>query len=415
MSFWSRNHYRRVSGLALLAASGAAGAQQIYFQPQVQVGAEGDTNRDLITSGNTFDQNLKRSAAGYNVLANGILGIATPTTDSLIKPEIDYSDFPSLHSDDLRTSLDLNSKINSARGQGSIQGRFDREATYTAELVNPEINEITPGLPNTSETGRISTDTIRTMYTLVPTYTFDLTQRLNWQVTGTYQEASYSGSNAANYVPFQYVLGGTSLLWIFDQRLTGSFGVTSSYEASRNQIGQVNADGANLGLDYKLSTQFTTHLEVTVERDDSQLKAPAPRMGLDRTLTTGIGATYNLTWVGQIQKVQLNIGRTFTPSSNGGTFSANQVQVQYQRDLGPRMQFIGAAVYVDEKSVSPVFQDDDYNQGSATASLKWKMTPTWYVMGGLEYFRESFASSFGRASNGVIYVSVGYQGLGRRT
>ena len=66
-------------------------------------------------------------------------------------------------------------------------------------------------------------------------------------------------------------------------------------------------------------------------------------------------------------------------------------------------------------SVSVVFRQDDYTYTTANASLKWKMTPTWYVTGGVEYLYEHFNASVGNASNGMVYVAVGYQGLGRRT
>jgi hypothetical protein len=368
------------------------------------------------------------------VEASDIVGIVTPTSETILKPDVAFSDFPTLDTNDLRTSLDLNSQFRSARGQGSVLAQYDRESTYSSELANPVFNDVVT-LPTTPETGIVSSDTIRSLYTLIPTYTFDLTQRLNWEVTGTYQDVAFSGTNSTGYIPFEYAQGATALGWAFDQRLSGDFGVFSSYESSRDQAGQVNGYGVNLSLDYKVSTQFTHHLAISVERDDSQLKSPvvskpattnisqtstsavAPLAFplLIRTLSTGTGATYSTTWIGQIQKVEVSVGRTFTPSGNGGNFAANQVQIEYQRDLGPRTHFLAAARYLDETSVSPVFSSSDYSAVNATASLKWSLTPTWYLTGGLEYVREHFSSSFGNGANGMVYVAVGYQGLGKRT
>jgi hypothetical protein len=185
-----------------------------------------------------------------------------------------------------------------------------------------------------------------------------------------------------------------------------------------------------VALGFKWSKLFTAKLLLSVERDYSDVKSPPAATTTTnattgttsggfiapvKSTTTGTGATYVTTWQGEIQKLDLSLGRTYTPSGAGGTFAADQLQVNYQRDLSPRLQFQGAARYVNETSVSVVFRSADYSYVNATASLKWKLTPTWYVTGGVEYLYEHFVSAFGNASNGMVYVAFGYQGLGRRT
>ena len=231
-------------------------AQQIYFQPQVQVGVEGDTNRDLITSSDSIGRSQKKTTAGYNVTRTASWVSALPRSDTTIKPEVVSLGLSALSTHDLRTSLDFNSQFRSSRGAASILGRFDRESTYSSELASAEFNQIA-NLPTTPQTGRISTDSTLTIITAVPKYVFDLTQRLQWTLTGTFQDVDYGGTGAAFYVPYSYYLGGTSLTWIFNERFDTNFGVFSSHEAGRDNSGQVNADGVNLGFDYKWSKLFT--------------------------------------------------------------------------------------------------------------------------------------------------------------
>jgi hypothetical protein len=223
-------------------------------------------------------------------------------------------------------------------------------------------------------------------------------------------------------VPFDYYLGQTSLTYLNNERLDTTLGLVASHESGKDDSGQVNAYGVNVAFGYKWSKLFTGRLLVSVERDYSDVRSPvgaspttAAFLAPVRSTTTGAGATYVTTWQGEIQKLQLSIGRTYTPSGAGGTFAADQLQAEYQRDLAPRLQFEGAVRYVNETSVSVVFRNADYSYVNATANLKWKMTPTWYLTGGVEYLYERFVSSVGNASNATVFVAVGYQGLGRRT
>jgi hypothetical protein len=407
MSSWCRECPRYLATLVLLALGASAKAAEVYFQPQAEVGIEEDSNRNLVTSGDLVAK--KESSEGYSAEASGTWGIATPTSDFTIRPEVSYSDYPRLSTNALRTLLDLNSQFHSDRGQASLEGRFDRQATYSSELANPQFNPVTPDLPTTPETGRISSDTTRTLITAVSSYTYDLTQRLNWGVTGTVQSVDYSGSNAANYISYNYYLGGTSLTWGVTSRLAATLGVFSSRESAKDDNGSVNADGATLAFSYKLSTQWTNRLEFTGERDDTDVVKPFAL----KSTSTGAGATYTAAWQGQISKLQLSAGRTFTPSGGGGIFRADQLQVQYDRDLTQRLAFTGAARVINDTSVSGAYTGSNYDYVNVTTRLKWKLTPTWYVAGGAEYLRAHFEPPVGAASNVMLYASVGYLGLGK--
>jgi hypothetical protein len=80
------------------------------------------------------------------------------------------------------------------------------------------------------------------------------------------------------------------------------------------------------------------------------------------------------------------------------------------------MQFVGAARYVDQISVSGVYGSNNYSYVNVTTNLKWKLTPTWYVTGGLEYVYDHFSAvGIGEAQNGRVFIAFGYQGLGKRT
>jgi hypothetical protein len=404
MSSWCRNRSFHLAVLAVFTAGGSAEAEQIFFQPRAEVGAEVDSNRDLVTTGNTT------TSEGYTGLAGATWGISTPRSDSTLRPELAYSDYPNVHENYLRTTFDGNSQFHSERGQLSLAAQFDRRSTYSSELAPAQFNPVNPNLPTTPETGRISTDTTRSIVTLVPNYTYDLTQRLNWNLTGTYQDMLYTGTYADLYSSYDYYRGGTSLGWAFDPRLDTSLGVFGSRNTAKNDSGSVNSGGVTLDFNYKWSKLFNGRLELTGEHDSTSFLKPI----MAKEGTNSAGATFTMLHKGEISTVQLSAGRTFTPSGSGGTFQADQLQAQYNRDFSPRLSLEAAGRAIRYTSLSSIYASSRYDYVNIEAMLRWMVARTWYVKGGAEYYHEKFAGSVGPANNGMLYAGFGYEGLGRQ-
>jgi hypothetical protein len=408
MSYSYRKGVPGAVALALVGIGGVAQAAQTYFQPRAQAGAEVDSNRALIHSNDTA--NKKETTEGYSARVGGTWGIATPRSETTIRPDLGYTDYPKNHANDFRAIVDLASNFRSQRSTLSITGRFDRRATFSSELASAQFNPVTPGVPTTPETGRISTDAVRTLGTLSPSYEYAITQRVNWGVNGTYQIVDYSGTNATRYVPYDYYRGGTSLSWALNPRAYTSLEIYGSRESAKDSSGSVNGRGITLAFNFNWSKEFSSRFELSGERDTSEIVKPAPL----RATSDGVGATYVTAWKGQVSKLRLSAGRTFTPSGAGGSFRADQLQVQYGRDLSPRLSLDAAARFIRYVSLSGVSKGSNYDYVTSIAGLKWKATPTWFVTGGLEFMREKFEPPAGSANNGMVYVAVGYEGLGRQ-
>src|SRR3954471_6130911 len=77
------------AAVATLCATASAGAAQIYYQPIVQLSTAYNTNLDLSQPAD------KRSGEGYYADASTIIGIATPTTDTMLQPRLLYNYYPS--------------------------------------------------------------------------------------------------------------------------------------------------------------------------------------------------------------------------------------------------------------------------------------------------------------------------------
>jgi hypothetical protein len=393
----------RACTILAFAGGSSAWGQQVYFQPLARVSTNLNTNAALATSGSTS------ISEGYTGDAGGLLNIASPQTNTIIKPDVGYEDNPKIRERSVLGIVDLFSEYRFSRGDLDLQGQYNYSDTYNSELASANFNPVNPIQPTTPETGRFNVDSNRTLVTVGPTFKYDLTQRLALKLNGVYENAAYGGSGSAGYVPFDYYLGGGSLGWLATPKMELSAGAYESRESAKDGSGSVDATGVTVAVGYKWSARFSGRLELLGERDNSDNVRP---IALKETTTSG-GGTYTTSWKGEVSTLQLSIGRTFTPSGAGGKYAADQAQIEYQRDLSPRLSTSVAARYIDYIALSTVDAGSEYHYVNSNASLKWKLTPTWYLSGGAQFQWVKTANPSASADNGVLYIAFGYQGLTR--
>jgi hypothetical protein len=390
---------------ACIPVGGAAIAAQVYVQPAAEVRAEVDSNRALATAD-------KKTSEGYSANLGLTVGIVTPRSDTTIKPQLGYSDYPRDKEHSALGLLEVSSNYLSPRSDFSVYGMFDSRDTFYSELASAVFNPLNPNNPTTPETGRLSADTKRALGSINPTYKYALTQRTSIGVTGIYQITNYSGTSAANYAGYDYSLANVFLGWDLNPRSQMSVGVFGSRDHARTgSDGVTDGKGVNLAFNFNWTKKFTSRLELKDEQDNFKQAVPAPV----RTRSNNIAGTYYTTWTGQVSRLQLDVGRTVTPSGAVGLYRADQLQVEYSRQLSARLTADYAARYIRYSSTLAAQNTNfDYDYVTATAGLRWLASRTWYVAGGLEYYRVDNRSVAVTGNNGLVYVSFGYQGLGRR-
>ena len=418
MSFWSRSGHAGAGArdrsaaigalLVLTATSGSAMAAEYYFQPQLDVSSEVDSNRDLVSSGPT------QTAVGYGARAGAAMGIATPTSDTTVLPRFNYENYPRLSEHTTEEIMDFSSFWHSQRSQFSAWGQVDHSSLYSSELASAAFNPLNPNLPTTPETGRISVNGTRTLLTLQPKYQYNLTPRLNLGVSGLYQSIDYSGAQNS-YVSYRYYEGAASAGWSLSPRATLTLGVNASKEKAKNFYSVTDGRGVTLTFDYQWSRTFTGSLTVLAEHDKIYGGTPAqPTLELGGIASNGVGATYTTTWKGQISQLQLAVGSTFTPSGVGSKYRSDQAQGEYKYNLSARLLFITAAHYIRNVALASQFDSGNYNYIVADAGLRWSLTPTWYIGGNVEYLEIQSPVANTSAKNNMARISFGYQALPRQ-
>jgi hypothetical protein len=393
--------------IALAGASGPAAAQYYYFQPRATVGVEVDSNRDLVTSGPTT------AAVGGAVEGGATMGLATPLSDTTIRPDVTYSDYPKLSERSVKSGLDFLSLYHTQRAKFSISGNISYANLYSSELASAAFNVLNPNLPTTPETGRVSLSGTRTLATVVPKFQFELTPRLAIFASGTYQDAQYSGVLSDQFISYDYYSGTVGLDWNINLRSDISVGADASRQSARDIFSVTDGRGANITYSYMWSPTFTGKLSIVEESDNIGSGAAS---GPDRisSSTNGVGAQYQTIWTGQISSIQLTVGRTFTPNGSGGAYSSDALQAEYKRQFTPRLSIDTAIHYIKNVALSSVYSYGNYNYLIASADLRWNLTRTWFVAGGVQYLNEKFPLSDTSATNAMAHVAFGYEGLGRQ-
>lgn len=386
--------------MAMPIAAVAADVQNAWL---ANFSLEYNTNREMLVTGESGSE-------GYVAELGTLMKIATPRSSTTFKPVVAYVNYPDMDEQTVNATVDLNSQLRGLRYNAALFGRFESLDTFSSELAPAEFNPVNPDLPTTPETGRVSVDRKRTLLTLVPSYDYALSERLDFLLNGVAQIVDYSGdSTGFEYIPYSHFNVETGLAWELNPKADVSFSVYGFRTSNSDDDGEAEGYGASVGYDYEWSERMSSSFKVLAQRDDITTEIPVP----SKERSTNWGATFGVRYQGQVSRVNLEVGRSFSPSGFGGTSRADQVQVELRRSLSERTEFSTAVRYIDYSSLATVAAGD-YSYLRAGMNLRWRVSPTWYVAGGVGYWREEYDGSLGGAANNTqVSFSFGYEGLQR--
>ena len=379
------------------------GAAEYYMQPMASITAEHDSNVELQPA----SQGPAGATFGYIGAAAALFGIATPDSNTTIRPRIDYRNYPSDHVDDrLEEFLDLNSAYRGERQHASLYLGFQRADEFNADLYNP----YAPPLPASPETGRTTMGSTRTSLILLPKYSYYVTPLTTIGVSGTYQKLSYSPSNSYDAVDFNYYQTQVFVEWALNPKNDVTVGIYGSdYEATHYHSTAV-AEGASLGLHTNWTPLLDTEASVVYQRTQIDTIIPSPLRSTENPWGASISATYK----NQLNQFRMNIDRLITPTGGGGIYINQQAQLLYIRDINPRLQFTGAMIAMRNHGLTSNVSGDDRTFLRTAVELKWMLTPTLYVQGGYQYMWEKYQVNPDGAANNRVYVTFGYQARERQ-
>lgn len=393
-----------IAFLPLALAPAMTLAAEWYMQPAGSVTVEGDTNLDL-------EPDTRTRTEGNLFSLSSIFGEATPSSDALIRPRIEYRDYPNDTQDNrLEAYLDFNGTWRWSRSSASVYGSLEHRDEFNAELPSAMFDTLLPTSPTAPETGRTLIGGTRDSALVVPSFNYKLTPLFGYSVSGIYQKINYSPNNAYYYVDFDYYFGKAALTWTVNPRDELSFGVfASKYEATRIDS---NAKGSGAEVDWSSNWTPLISTGVTAIYDRVAVNATLPT-AVDST-SNSWGLSANVTYQNQLNQLRLTGGRVITPSGAGGLYVQNQVKLQYDREVTYRLSLTGAVIALKNHGISANVVGDDRSYVQSLVEVKWALSRTWYILGGYQYMWEKFQVDPTGAADNRIYIRLGYLGLGRQ-
>jgi hypothetical protein len=378
-------------------------AAEVYYQPIVSLQAERDSNLDL-------DPGVKQWVEGYIADAATLIGIATPNTDTVIKPRIIYRYYPDDSADDrLEAHLDFNTDYRTQRSNASLSGSIQHLDEFNAEQTAATYNDVNPGLPVGADTGKITTGATRDSAFLAPKYLYNITPVIGVGATGQFQVVSYSPSDE-NHNNYDYYQGRAYMRWAFSQSSDAQLGGFGSKFDSTHLGNSSTGSGATLDLNTSWTPLLSTKVSLLYQHTSINDVTPDPL----NISVNAWGATVGTIYKTQLDQFRLDLGRTISPSGSGGLYNVDRVQFQDDRSLTTRLSITGAVVGLKTHALTANIAGDDRKYAQAIVELRWMMTRYWFVQGGYQYAWQKYQFDVDSAANNRVYVQFGYQGLTRQ-
>jgi hypothetical protein len=378
-------------------------AAEVYYQPIITVAAEADSNLDL-------DPGVKQWVEGYVADAATLIGIATPNTDTIIKPRIIYRDYPQDSADDrVEAHLDFNSDYRTQRSDANLSGSLQHVDEFNAEQATAFYNDVNPGQPITTDTGKVTNGATRDSAFLAPKYLYNLTPVIGVGFTGQYQIVSYSPADE-NHNDYTYYQGRAYMRWAFTQSSDTQLGAFGSKFDSTHLGNSATGAGATLDLNTSWTPLLSTKVSLIYQHTDINDVSPDPLSVDNNTWGATVGAVYKT----QLDQFRLDLGRTISPSGSGGLYNVDRVQFQDDRNLTTRLSITGALVGLKTHALTSNIAGDDRKYAQAIVELRWMMTRYWFVQGGYQYAYQKYEYDVDSAANNRVYLQFGYQGLARQ-
>ncbi len=379
---------------------------QVYVQPLLSVRAQTSSNIDLAT-----DPAQRQQTEGYLGDAATVIGIATPRSDTTLRPRIQYQYFPEETAlNRLEAFLDFTTQYNSPRSNFAMFGRYDHRDEINAERPAAVYNDLAPTPTASPETGRVRVGTTRDDFVIMPTYSYQLTQRVGIGASANLETLNYSSADDTSHVDFNYYQGRGFVSWSPSPRTKLAFGGYASKYDAKHIDSQSTSYGTSVDYDIHWSEVFASHAAIVYQRTDVDMTQP--RIFQDRT--NAWGANVSSTYTAQLSQIRFNLGRTINPSGGGGLYESDEARVQYQRDLSERWGVTTAARYLRSRALSRDSNGNDRNYVRANVYLTWNMTRFWFVEGGYDYSWQKYENDPNSAADSTFSVRFGYKGIPRQ-
>ena len=393
-------------GLLSVSVLGSASAARFDFVPQIEVGAEHNTNL-LVEPGDSD------SSQGYLADLSALFSITSPRWSTTVIPHLHYQEYPDFEEvSSVEGDLDFLSRYKSERSSFSVGGRYEQRDELSAELPDAQFDQLNPNLENSPDAGRVRVGATRQMAVINPAYNYDVSERIGLGLSSLYQIVEYDPTDAG-YNDFDYYQAELAISRAFSRRVRLSMRPYVARFDAKDIDSQTDVIGTALGAEMRWSETLTGGLRISYERNDIQETFAGSGGTLVRVdeKVNAWGATFDLTRRMQASSLLLSIGRRITPSGAGGMYRTDEIQVQYDKELSQRLTAVAAVLLMRDESLSGDNAISEGDYAVTNFDLQWLISRTWYVRAGYAFIWQESKEDSASAKNHRLTLSFGYRGL----
>jgi hypothetical protein len=407
----------RLLGLAFATALAGgwlpmAEAAQTYFEPRIEGRVEQNTNRNL-----SIDPATEQDILGYVVIAEAIWGYLSPTTDTRIRPRIRLQEYPD--NKEVRRSeefLDLTMRHRpTERTTLGLAGHYSRRDDFNAQLGEAEFDELDPDDPTEiSDTGTatVLTEDTRTRTHVRPQYTHRFTERAGVGLAALYQTVRFDSETRTASSDYDYWQVDAFSTYRLDPRTTLSLGpYVAGYETG-DDSNRTDSLGLSAGWDRTWDELFETRFRIYGERSEVELRDGGAITSTDKD--TYVGADFTADRRMETGRLRFTAGRKFYPTSDGNRTVTDELRVQYDMNISARLSMRTALRAYQREAQGRTASGDDRDYARGELSIRWMLTPQYFVGGGYEYTWQERGQEGTSANNHAAFINFGYRGLGPR-
>lgn len=394
---------RSIVFAASALASMAASAANVYTQPQADFRIEYNDNFGF-TSGSSD------SDVGYVADLEALIGIATPRSDTSVRPRVRLQEYPDR--DDLERFegfFDLFSHFRGERGNGYFRAGFERRDVYNTETPSGEFDPVDPTGGDDPEAGAIIVGETRTRVDVRPSFDYRFTERTSIGAGVYLNTTRYDADDATTKTDYDYGAVDANLTWALSPQSDFILGAYTSRYETTDDSEEIDAVGGLIGYAYRWSEQ--TGVEVRVFNEENDITQFVP-VRIEES-ESNVGGELTAYREFEVSKWRFSVGRSFVPTGDGSKSEFDQFRLQYERQLSERLGFRGVARYFSRNALGDLDTGLDRDYARVDLSIRWFMTPTWYIGGGYTYISNDREAATSTVSNNKVYVNFGYRGLSR--
>ncbi|MGH8222659.1 MAG: hypothetical protein ACREQZ_06770 [Woeseiaceae bacterium] len=393
----------------VLAASALAPmtvcAANVYTQPQVDLRVEHNDNFNLSPT-NDPDSDVY----GYIADLATLVGIETPRSNTSLRPRVRLQEYPDRKDfENFEGFFDIASQYRGQRGNADVRASFSRQDVYNTETPTGDFDPIDPGGGEVPEAGPIIAGETRTKFDVEPTFEYKITERTRFGAGVLLSSARYDADGPTTKIDYDYGVFRSSLTWAVNPASDITVGAYTSRYETVDDIQETDAVGGMLGYAHRWSERTGIEARIYHEENDTTVFLPAPT----ENSTSNFGGEMTAYRRGEVSYWQLALGRAFIPTGDGGKSVFDQFRLEYERQLSPRLDFRGVARYDSRSGLDETDISLERDYARVDVSLKWFMTPTWYIGGGYAYIWVDRELAIGSGENNKLFLNFGYRGLSR--